>query len=72
MVETIRSLKHTYCNWLRATTRAFPTMDTVGMITPSVKLYQPQPNGKQLHIILQTNTERNLYKICDELIYFTK
>lgn len=60
MEETIRSLKHTYCNWLHATARTFPTMDTVGMITPSVKLYQPQPNGKQLRIILQTNTERNL------------
>lgn len=60
MEETIRSLKHAYCNWLRATTRAFPAMYTVGMITPSVKLYQPKPHGKQLHIILQ----KTLKEIC--------
>ena len=59
------ALYNTYCNWLHATMRAFPTMYTVGMIMPSVKLYQPKPNGKQVCIILQTNTERNLYKICD-------
>lgn len=43
-------------------------MYTVGMNKPSVKLYQPKPNGKQVRIILQTHTEINLYKISDGLI----
>lgn len=30
-------------------------MYTVGMFMPSVKLYQPKPNGKQLHIIPQAD-----------------
>lgn len=57
MEETIRSLRHTYCNWLRATTRASPAIYTVGMITPSVKWYQPKPHGKQLCIFIQTLKE---------------
>lgn len=45
-------------------------MYTVGMFMPSVKLYQPKPNGQQLHIISQASIERNLHKIRDELISY--